>query len=103
MTGRKTGGETGWEWSDGADWRGANCRDGRGALVELFFSDEPGLIDRAKAICLGCPVAEPCLQMALERQEPWGVWGGHLFVAGRAVAVKRGRGRPRKEPALAAG
>ena len=36
------------------------------------------------------------------RREPWGVWGGEVFVEGRVVAVKRGRGRPRKvQPSLA--
>ncbi|OZB46955.1 MAG: transcription factor WhiB, partial [Cellulomonas sp. 14-74-6] len=34
--------------------------------------------------------------------EPWGVWGGEVFVAGQVVAVKRGRGRPRKEAKPAA-
>ncbi len=39
-------------------------------------------------------VAE-CLAGALERREPWGVWGGELFVSGVVVARKRPRGRPR--------
>jgi len=37
-----------------------------------------------------------CLSGALERKEPWGVWGGELFVQGVIVARKRPRGRPRK-------
>ncbi|SIO89440.1 WhiB-family transcriptional regulator [Nocardiopsis sp. JB363] len=36
---------------------------------------------------------------ALERGEPWGVWGGQLLVSGQVVARKRPRGRPRKNPA----
>lgn len=40
-----------------------------------------------------------CLQSALDRQEPWGVWGGQSLVDGRIVARKRGRGRPRKDEA----
>ena len=38
---------------------------------------------------------------ALERQEPWGVWGGQLLVQGAVVARKRPRGRPRKHPVAA--
>ena len=30
------------------------------------------------------------------RREPWGVWGGELFVNGKIVAQKRKRGRPPK-------
>jgi WhiB family redox-sensing transcriptional regulator len=45
-----------------------------------------------------CPVREACLAGAMERREPWGVWGGELFIAGVVVARKRPRGRPRKHP-----
>jgi WhiB family transcriptional regulator, redox-sensing transcriptional regulator len=31
---------------------------------------------RAKAICAGCPVREPCLDYALTIREPHGIWGG---------------------------
>lgn len=31
---------------------------------------------RAKAICADCTVREQCLQYSLEREEPFGVWGG---------------------------
>ncbi len=33
---------------------------------------------------------------AVERSEPWGVWGGELFLRGEIVPRKRPRGRPRK-------
>ena len=36
-----------------------------------------------------------CLEGALSRSEPCGVWGGQLFDDGRVVAQKRGVGRPR--------
>ena len=32
------------------------------------------------------------------RREPWGVWGGQLFLNGRILANKRRRGRPPKVP-----
>ncbi|GAA1157948.1 WhiB family transcriptional regulator [Nocardioides aquiterrae] len=62
----------------------------------LFFAGEPAHLERAKTLCARCPVRTACLAGALERQEPWGVWGGQLFEAGRVVARKRPRGRPRK-------
>lgn len=31
---------------------------------------------RAKAICAGCPVMEPCRDYALMIREPHGIWGG---------------------------
>lgn len=83
----------------------ARCRDGAGSLVDLFFSEQLDDIAAAKAFCRECPVREPCLAGALERREPWGVWGGELFVHGKVVAQKRKRGRPPKvrpeEPAVA--
>lgn len=30
----------------------------------------------AIAVCNRCPVESRCLELALERREPWGVWGG---------------------------
>lgn len=63
---------------------------------ELWFSDSPSGIELAKSRCRPCPVRNECLTGALERQEPWGVWGGELLVAGRVVVRKRPRGRPRK-------
>jgi len=72
----------------------AACADGTGALTHLFFSDELRDIAKAKTICATCPVMADCLEGALERHEQWGVWGGQLFVHGKVVFVKRGRGRP---------
>ena len=74
----------------------ARCRDGAGSMVPLFFSEQLDDIARAKAICALCPVIEPCLAGAVERREPWGVWGGQLFANGKILAFKRKRGRPPK-------
>lgn len=63
---------------------------------ELFFAEAPADVELAKALCVDCPVRKICLAGALERSEPWGVWGGELFVRGEIVARKRPRGRPRK-------
>jgi WhiB family transcriptional regulator, redox-sensing transcriptional regulator len=63
---------------------------------ELFFAEEPEKLRRAKELCLRCPVRAACLAGALRRGEPWGVWGGELFLNGLVIADKRPRGRPRK-------
>jgi WhiB family redox-sensing transcriptional regulator len=74
------------------------CADGNGTLTHLFFSDNALDTARAKAICGKCTLADDCLAGALDRAEPWGVWGGELVENGRVVAVKRPRGRPPKNP-----
>ncbi len=45
-----------------------------------------------------CPIMDACLDGAIERREPWGVWGGQLFFNGHILAQKRKRGRPPKHP-----
>lgn len=76
----------------------ARCADGTGALVALFFSDDPVDIARAKAICRRCDRRDACLGAALSRAEPAGVWGGELLNGGVVVAPKRPCGRPPKHP-----
>jgi WhiB family redox-sensing transcriptional regulator len=63
---------------------------------ELFFAESPQDVERAKAMCRGCRARIACLAGALERREPWGVWGGELLISGAIVAHKRPRGRPGK-------
>ncbi|MDO5627419.1 MAG: WhiB family transcriptional regulator [Mobilicoccus sp.] len=69
--------------------------------AELWFADSPSDVERAKDLCLDCPLLMSCLEAALDRGEPCGVWGGQLLVAGRVVARKRPRGRPRKNDVAA--
>lgn len=64
-----------WEWQ----YQGA-CRT---ASPEVFFHPEgergPARRrrdERAKEVCAGCPVLEPCREQALAAREPYGVWGG---------------------------
>lgn len=64
--------------------------------AELWFAESPGDVEFAKALCRDCPVRAACLEGARQRREPWGVWGGELFIAGTVVSRKRPRGRPRK-------
>jgi WhiB family redox-sensing transcriptional regulator len=77
-------------------WSQARCNDQSGELTGLFFSDELPDIAAAKRICAECPVMAECLEGALDRREPAGVWGGQLLSGGRIVTVKRRRGRPPK-------
>jgi WhiB family redox-sensing transcriptional regulator len=76
----------------------AACSTLTGELTKVFFSDELPDIARAKRICETCPVMAECLEGALGRHEPWGVWGGQLFLSGKVVMTKRPRGRPPKVP-----
>jgi len=82
---------------DSVRWSDANCATGDARLLHLFFSELPHEIAEAKEICEACPMQQECLEGAIERGEPWGIWGGHLFDRGRVIESKRGRGRPRKD------
>ena len=66
---------------------------------DLWFADAPAELELAKSLCGECPVRVQCLAGAVDRAEPWGVWGGEIFERGAVVPRKRPRGRPRKEDA----
>ena len=74
----------------------ARCSNGTGSMLELFFSEQIDDINAAKTFCLERPVREPCFEGAVVRHEPWGVWGGQLFLNGKVLPQKRKRGRPPK-------
>jgi len=104
---------------------GSRCRavvvapEGPLAEVTVAFSDErPG----GAALPDGGHVAVDCtgrprtlrvhvrrgagafeLWLAVARREPWGVWGGQMFLNGRILTTKRRRGRPPRSRAPAAG
>lgn len=69
--------------------------------AELWFAETPADLEQAKELCGSCPVRAACLSGAIERREPWGVWGGELFERGVVIPRKRPRGRPRKDAAPA--
>src|SRR5271170_748352 len=68
---------------------------------DLWFADSPSDLERAKALCADCPIRSECLAAALQREEPWGVWGGEILDRGCIVNRKRPRGRPRKDSVAA--
>ena len=63
---------------------------------DLWFAEAPADLELAKTLCTDCPARLECLAGALDRQEPFGVWGGQILYQGRIVKHKRPRGRPRK-------
>ncbi len=69
--------------------------------AELWFADAPADVEWAKALCGGCPIRDTCLEGALVRREPCGVWGGELLDRGVVIPRKRPRGRPRKDETAA--
>lgn len=69
--------------------------------ADLWFAELPAEVEHAKELCGPCPLRELCLAGALERHEPWGVWGGQLLLQGKVVPRKRPRGRPRKDEVAA--
>jgi WhiB family transcriptional regulator, redox-sensing transcriptional regulator len=76
--------------------RRARCADPDSSYTDLFFSEDPINVARAKAICAMCTVRQLCLSTALRRQEAYGVWGGELVVDGEIKVDIPRRGRPRK-------
>ena len=70
----------------------AACDDGIAAHAHVVAQD----IAAAKRLCAGCPAMATCLEGALARREPWGVWGGQLLLNGKILMSKRRRGRPPK-------
>ena len=66
---------------------------------DFWFAEAPEELEQAKAWCRECPARAACLATALERREPWGVWGGEIIVRGAILPRKRPRGRPRKTDA----
>lgn len=70
----------------GRDWaaRGA-CRTSD--PDELFV--QGAAQNRAKAVCMGCPVRTECLADALDNRVEFGVWGGMTERERRALLKKR--------------
>lgn len=51
----------------------AACRE---ADPDLFFSADEEATAAAIRMCRGCPVADECLDWALDMRVRYGVWGG---------------------------
>jgi WhiB family redox-sensing transcriptional regulator len=78
----------------GSWWERAVCR---GQDAAYFFA--PSYFEKraeknareaiAKALCVRCPVREPCLEFALHTRDPHGVWGGMNEMERRALLRTR--------------
>lgn len=55
--------------------------------ADLWFSTQPADIALAREQCGPCPILTDCLVGAIERVEPWGVWGGEQIVSGVIVSA----------------
>lgn len=56
------------------DWvSDAACK---GMDASLFFPERGEGVSQIRAVCRTCPVAQRCLDYALENNEKHGVWGG---------------------------
>ena len=63
----------------------------QGADTTLFFPVSDTYADDAKAICATCPVAEQCLEYAVETHQPDGVWGGLTAIERHRLVRRRQR------------
>ena len=56
------------------DWMArGKCKD---VAPDVFFPNDGMGVISAQRICAECPVAQPCLEYALENHIDHGVWGG---------------------------
>jgi WhiB family transcriptional regulator, redox-sensing transcriptional regulator len=68
------------------DWtRRALCQGGKPDALFVQGAAQ----NRAKAVCLGCPVRTECLADALDNRVEFGVWGGMTERERRALLRRR--------------
>lgn len=56
---------------------------------EAFFPEKGGSTRDAKKVCAECPVAQQCLDYALDNDERFGIWGGMSERERRKIARER--------------
>lgn len=64
----------------------ANCV---GVDPDLFFPERGGSTKEAREVCRGCVVRDDCLELALQRGEKFGIWGGMSERQRRSIRRKR--------------
>ena len=72
----------------GTGW--VNFADCKG-MYDIFLSELPINVSKAKAICDECGVEAECLEYALNKREAFGVWGGMDDAQRRATIRRRQR------------
>lgn len=74
-------------WAPRPEWMArAACR---GLDTDMFFPRRGGDPEPAKRVCATCPVAEDCLDWALETGQRGGIFGGLSERARRQVKRRR--------------
>lgn len=60
---------------------------------ELFFPEkgEISKANQAKRLCESCDVRDACREYAIERGEPFGIWGGTTVDERRRIRTERRR------------
>lgn len=58
---------------------------------DLMWPESNGDVAAAKAVCLTCPLIDPCRDWALDNREVQGVWGGVWFGSAKERAAARRR------------
>ena len=56
---------------------------------EIFFPSDGAGVEKAKSICVTCPVKEMCLEHALSHRIDHGVWGGFSERQRRRIRKER--------------
>ena len=71
-------------WNE--DWAGAaSCRNVGPDVLFVRGAEQ----NRAKQLCMGCPVRSECLAEALDNEIEWGVWRGMTERERRALLRRR--------------
>lgn len=71
---------------DGTEW----LDDGQ---IYEAFGDTAPYYTAARAICEECPIRERCLEVAMNRKERYGMWGGQNPLERRRVERRERRAR----------
>ncbi|MEO6653315.1 MAG: WhiB family transcriptional regulator [Ilumatobacteraceae bacterium] len=76
------------------EWmRRAACR----GMTHVMFPGQGDDVRPAIAICHGCPVAEPCLEYAVDNVERFGIWAGTADKERRRLRSQRRRAATTEE------
>ncbi|MCA9308743.1 WhiB family transcriptional regulator [Candidatus Saccharibacteria bacterium] len=73
------------------DWRDKGLCSG--SDQRMFFPERGESALPAKKVCYGCEFREPCAEVAIERGEKFGVWGGLSERERRRIRSQRARAR----------
>lgn len=63
---------------DGSEW----FDDG---TIWQAFGDTAEFYDKARAVCINCPVRDQCLTFAFEERQFYGMWGGLTPIERRRI------------------